>query len=76
MTNFLFQKHSSFKRYTTILRYNLEPTLSKIIEAIENKKKLALDNNDIDEHGLPKLTVVTDGAWSNPIDPTIQLYPD
>lgn len=59
MSNFCFQK------YSTILRDKLEPTSSKIMaEAIEEEKILALENNDLDEYGLPKITVVTDGAWS------------
>lgn len=59
MSTFFFQK------YSTILRDRLEPTSSKIMsEAIEEEKILALENNDLDEYGLPKITVVTDGAWS------------
>lgn len=59
MTNFLYQKFSDN------LRKKLLSTSSKIMmEAIEEEKKLALENGDIDHEGLPKITVVTDGAWS------------
>lgn len=59
MSNFLYQK------YSATLRDKIEPTSTKIMaEAIEEEQLLALQNSDVDEKGLPKITVVTDGAWS------------
>lgn len=43
--------------------YN-ETTWSSMIQAGQEEKNLAIQNNEVDQLGRPLITVVADGAWS------------
>jgi hypothetical protein len=41
-----------------------ERALEKMKEAIDEEKQLAIKRGDVDENGVPLLTVVADGSWA------------
>jgi hypothetical protein len=41
-----------------------ERALEEMKEAIDEEKQLAIKRGDVDENGVPLLTVVADGSWA------------
>jgi hypothetical protein len=41
-----------------------ERTLEEMKETIDEEKQLAIERGDVDENGVPLLTVVADGSWA------------
>jgi flagellar basal body rod protein FlgC len=35
-----------------------------VSSAVEEEAKIAIENGDINENGVPMITVIADGAWS------------
>lgn len=59
MCNKLYQKlHEKVKKFTD------DTAWESMLSAAKEEAKLAIDNGDINENGIPLITVIADGAWS------------
>lgn len=59
MSNKLYQKiHEKVEKFTHNTAWE------SMSSAAEEEAKLAIDNGDVNENGVPMITVIADGAWS------------
>jgi len=59
MSNKLYQKiHEKVEQFTHNTAWE------SMSSAAEEEAKLAIDNGDVNENGVPMITVIADGAWS------------
>lgn len=59
MSNKLYQK-----MHETIEHFTHDTAWESMSSAAEEEAKIAIENGDVNENGVPMITVIADGAWS------------